>query len=262
MIIKTLSKWFSGNDKCTGAGRPKARLELESLEARECMSWTSVPSVLPFSSSVNATFNSNARSGTAVISNNEVDVYNFVAPRTRTYTLTAGKNFSRVDTVAGVFNYSSGTRIAGNDDSNGTTDSSFTAYLKAGTRYAFAVTNYTGTSTGGYKWSIKGPPLNVSVTNYVSSTIWTNGDALLDGNTLSVSVGGFNTSTWNTHTHRVSVYLLDANNRAIYSGSLSASVRTAGYLVSGAPRVDFYTATFDLSNLDLRNLRGMRIVAS
>lgn len=247
--------------KSTPPKRKPTQLGIEKLEAREVFSWSAVPATFSWPSSTNVSFNSNGRSGTATISNNEVDVYNFVAPRSGTYTFNAGKNGSRVDTVAGVFNFS-GQRLAGNDDAGGTTDSKFTAYLTAGTRYAFAITNYTGTSTGGYKWSIDGPPLSVSTVSVGSvSTVSTSAFASVRGNTLSVTMYGFNSTNFTSYNHRVDVYLLDANGRAIHSGSWNFSNRTVGTLVPGASTFN-RTENFDLSGFDLRNLRNMRVTVS
>ena len=252
----------SKSRKSSPPKRKPTPLSIEKLEAREVFSWSAVPASFSWPSSTCVTFNSNGRSGTATISNNEVDVYNFVAPRTGTYTFNASKNGSRVDTVAGVFNFN-GQRLAGNDDANGnTTDSTFTAHLTAGTKYAFAITNYTGTSTGGYKWSIDGPPLSVG---YVSvgniSNVLTSGSASLRGNTLSVTMNGYNSTNFTSYNHRIDVYLLDVNGRAVHSGSWNFSNRTVGILVPGAS--DFNrTETFDLSTFDLRNVRTMRVVVS
>lgn len=262
--MNCIMKWFASHGQRHSVHRrPKTCLQLEGLEKREMLSWSSVPSTFGWPSSTNVSFISNARSGTATISNNEVDVYNFVAPRSGTYTFTAGKSGSQIDTVAGLFQWS-GTRIAGNDDdpNGGTTDSRFTAYVNGGTRYAFAVTNYTGTSNGGYKWSITGPPLYVSLYHNAGNGITSYADASLSGNSLSVFLWGANQSNWYYYDHRVDVYLLDGNNNPIHSGSWSLTFRTGGKFVPGLPSSDTMSQTFDVSGFDLRNLRNMRIVVS
>src|SRR5262249_6527894 len=132
---------------------------------------------------------------------------------------------SQIDTIAGLFTWN-GRRVAGNDDSGGTTDSSFTAYLTGGTRYAFAITNYTGHSNGGYRWSITGPPLRVNLNNNAGSGITSYGDASLVGNTLSVYLSGLNSSNTYYYDHRIDVYLLDGNNRPIHTGSWWMTFRT------------------------------------
>lgn len=234
-----------------------AKLGMESLEARDMPSWAAVPNTFSWPSSANVGFNSNARSGTATISNNEVDMFNFVAPRSGTYTLTAGKNGSRIDTVLGVFKMN-GQRLAGNDDASGsTTDSKLTVYLTGGTRYAFAVTNYRGGSNGGYKWSVSGPSLSRSLTNdggdYFSYAI-----ASITGNTLKIELRGINHSDWYYYDHEVSVQLMGGNGLPIHTGSWDFSVRSYGSLIPG-PGTPTRVETFDLSGFDLRNLRDISI---
>jgi hypothetical protein len=237
--------------------RSSFRPSLESLEEREVLSWITVPNTFGWPSSTNVSFNSNGRSGAASISNNEVDVYNFVAPRSGTYTFTAGKNGSQIDTVAGLFRWD-GSRINGNDDANpNTRDSSFTAYLTGGVRYAFAVTNYIGSSNGGYRWSISGPPLYVALNNNAGDGITTFASASLRGNSLNVYLAGSNNSNWYYYDHRVDVSLLDGNNNPI--GSWWGTLRTGGHFVVDLPLNDTLDQTFDVSGLDLRNLRNIRI---
>ena len=261
-MLKSMTKWFSlHRQEHGGHRRPKTHLRLELLETRELMSWSSVPSTLGWPSSANVSFNSNAQAGTATISSNEIDVYAFVAPRTGTYTFNAGKSGSQIDTVAGLFTWA-GNRVAGNDDSNGTTDSRFTAVLTGGTKYAFAITNFTGHSNGGYKWSITGPPLRVNLNNNAGNGITSYGDASLSGNSLTVFLSGINNSNWNTYDHRVDVYLLDGSNKPIHTGSWSLTFRTGGKFVPGIRSANTMTQTFDVSGFDLRNLRNMRIVVA
>lgn len=237
----------------------KARLSVESLESRELLSWGAVPATFSWPSSANVSFNSNARAGTATISNNEVDMYNFVAPRTGTYTLAAGKSGSQVDTLLGVFKMN-GARIAGNDDISSTnSDSKVSVYLTGGTKYAFGVTNYTGGSTGGYKWSITGPPLSRSLNNNAGDGITSFASVSIQGNTMTVYLSGLNSSNWYYYDHRVEVKLMDRNNRPIHSGSWSEQFRTGGTFVAGLPSSDTMTRTFDLSGFDLRQLDHIAI---
>jgi hypothetical protein len=257
MFLSKITKIFAGRSQVPSRPqRPTVRPQLESLEARDLLSWSSVPSTLGWPSSVNVGFNSNARSGTATISQNEVDVYRFVAPRSGTYTFTAGKRGSQIDTLAGLFQWN-GKRVAGNDNSNGTKDSSFTAYLTGGTRYAFAITNHTGGSNGGYKWSITGPPLFVNLNNNAGNGITTYASASLRGNSLDVYLSGLNRSNWSTYTHRVDVYLVDRNDLPIHTGSWWLTFRTGGTFVPGIPSSDSMSRTFDVSGFDLRNLRNI-----
>jgi hypothetical protein len=238
------------------------RPTLESLEDRQLLSWSSIPSTFGWPASANVSFNSNGRSGTGAITHNEVNVYNFVAPRSGTYTFSAGMYGSRIDTVAALYQWN-GRLLAGNDDANSnTTDSLFTAYLSGGTRYAFAVTNYTGSSTGGYRWSITGPPLSASVSNNAGDGITSFGSATLKGNSLTVYLAGDNASNWYTYTHRIDVYLVDGNNNPIHSGSWYLTFQTGGTLVPGIPSSDNMTQTWDLSGFDLRGLRNIEIYVS
>jgi hypothetical protein len=261
--MNRIVKWFATHGQLYAARRrPRACPRLEGLETRELMSWATVPNQLFWTSPTNVSIVSNARSGTATISNNEVDAYVFVAPRSGTYTFTAGKDGSRIDTVAGLFRWS-GARVAGNDDANSTTtDSSFTANLDAGARYGFAVTNYAGTSNGAYRWSIVGPALRVSLDHNAGYGISTHAEAALVGNSLSVSLSGVNRSDSYTYTHRVDVYLLDGNSRPIHTGSWYLTFRTGGRYVTGLPPSRTMSQTFDVSAFDLRNLRDMKIVVS
>ncbi len=242
--------------------RHETRLQMESLETRDMMSWSSIPNTLTVKSFVDVSFVSNARSGADTVRNNEIDVMNFTAPRSGTYTIEAGKNGSRIDTMAGVFNQS-GQLLAGNDDAAGnTTDSRFTVYLQGGTRYALAVTNYTGTSNGGYKWSITGPPLSVFHENNIGNGIKSWGSAALHGNSLDVTLVSSNFSNWSTHNHRIDVYLLNSNNQPIHRGSWSLTARTGGSIIAGLPSSNTRTHTFDVSGFDLKSLRNIRIVVS
>jgi hypothetical protein len=260
MFLNTITNWLRGGENTQPRRTARAGLRLEHLEERTVLSWTAVPSTFQWPASTDVSFVSNANAGAGTITNNEVDMYNFVAPRTGTYTVNAGKLFSQVDTVAGLFQMD-GNRVAGNDDFNGT-DSQFTAYLVAGTRYALAVTNYTGTSTGGYKWSIQGPPLSVEANYHYNSDIRTWGRGSLTGNTLQVEMQSFNYTNWNIYDHRVSVYLLDQSGSPIHTGSWSLTKRTYGLFVPGGPGVRMDSYSWDLSGWDLRNVASMRIVVS
>jgi hypothetical protein len=133
---------------------------VEMLEDRVVPSWGSTPpaTITPPSSytSVNLDTNGDA-SGSAAITSNEIDWYKFTVGTGGSFTLDAMKaTGSSVDTVAAIYT-STGTRVAYNDDYNGTTNSHFTATLTAGASYFFGVTNYTGTANGNYTWKIDGP---------------------------------------------------------------------------------------------------------
>lgn len=233
----------------------------EDLEPRQVLSWSAIPATFGWASSTGVTFSSNANSGTAAITNNEVDVYNFVAPRTGTYTIAASANGSRIDTVLGVYNWQ-GNRLAGNDDISSTNrNSQLTVWLQAGVCYAMAITNYTGGSNGGYSWSIDGPPLSIStVTNNQGGGVTSSAFASVRGNNLNIFFYGFNNSNFTTATHRVDVYLLDSNNRPIHSGSWWAQERTGGTFVPGIQSSFTRNLNFNLASFDLRNLAAIRIV--
>src|SRR4051812_21083131 len=111
-MFNAIRNLFTNETPATPARREgTARPSLESLEERECLSWTAVPATYYWPSSTTLSFTSNERHGTTTISNNEVDRYNFVAPRSGTYPFTAGKNGSRVDTLMGLFKFN-GSRVA------------------------------------------------------------------------------------------------------------------------------------------------------
>lgn len=260
-ILKRLTSEEASRDRArTRRRRLKACPEMERMETKQLLSWSSVPATFGWPASYDASFISNGRSGTNTIVSSEVDVYRFTAPRSGWYTFKAGRNGSNIDTIAGLFNWS-GTRLGGNDDSNGTTDSQFNTYLTGGVQYAYAVTNFTGRANGAYRWSIDGPPLSASLTN-ASGSFRSYGSATLTGNSLYVYLSGSNSSLLTYKTHRIDVYLVDASNRPLHTGSWNISFSTAGRLVPGTPSSRSMSRTFDLSAWDLRSLRNMRIVVS
>jgi hypothetical protein len=256
-----MKMWSQKSSDRKAPRRKRADLNLERLETKQLLSWSSVPATFGWPSSYDAGFVSNGRSGTNTIIGSEVDVYRFVAPRSGTYTFKAARNGSNIDTIAGLYNWA-GNRLGSNDDSNGTTDSTFTAYLTGGVQYAYAVTNYTGRANGAYRWEIDGPPLSVSLNTTPSSGITSYGYASLTGNNLYVYIYGNNTTNFSTHTHRIDVYLLNSNNTPIHTGSWWVSTNTAGRFIPFTPSSNSNSRTWDLSNWDLRDLRNMRIVVS
>src|SRR5262245_10439710 len=113
-MLREIKNWFSTSHQHPRPRPPrKAVLGLECLESRDMPSWTAVPSTLAWHSSTNVNFNSNAISGTAAITKDEADVYDFVAPRSGKYTFTVGKDADLIDTMAGLFQ-PNGKRVAGN----------------------------------------------------------------------------------------------------------------------------------------------------
>jgi len=137
------------------AARP--RYSLETLEARLTPSWNyNPPTSVPVPNSyVSVSLDAYGdASGSAAITANENDFYSFVAPTTGSYRFNTSN--SQVDTVLVIFN-ASGSRIAHNDDWNGTLLSSLTTTLTSGQRYYFGITNYTGTRGGSYNWAVDGP---------------------------------------------------------------------------------------------------------
>lgn len=245
------------------AQRPAGcRLAVESLEHRDLMTWGSVPATISWPSSVNVgEVNPNGRQGQDRITNGEVDVYGFVAQRSGLYTFTAGQNGSQIDTIAGVFSWN-GNRLAGNDDFGASNDSKIEINLVAGTRYAFAITNYSGSAVGSYKWSMKAPPLVVSHSIGSINDINTFGRATLEGKRLELLLTGNNRTSFSTHVHKVEVYLLDANNQAIHTGNWNLSFKSGGRYVPGLPVRKDLSQTFDLSSWNLSQVRTVRIVLS
>jgi hypothetical protein len=138
----------------------KVRPLVEMLEDRVVPSWGSTPpaTITPPSSYTSVNLNSAGdASGSAAITSNEIDWYKFTVGTGGSFIFDALKaSGSSVDTVAAIYT-STGSRVAYNDDSNGTTNSHFTATLTAGATYYFGVTNYTGTANGNYTWNIDGP---------------------------------------------------------------------------------------------------------
>src|SRR5262245_37747177 len=126
--MKSIMKMWSQKSSDRKAPRRKrADLNLERLETKQLLSWSSVPATFGWPSSYDAGFVSNGRAGYNTIVGSEVDVYRFVAPRSGNYTFKAARNGSNIDTIAGLYNWA-GNRLGGNDDANGTTDSQFTTY--------------------------------------------------------------------------------------------------------------------------------------
>lgn len=136
----------------------------ESLEPRINFSWFGVPplNVTPVAPAAVALDAQGDAAGTAAISSTEVDYYAFTANASGAYRITATTPTSNVDTVIGVFS-SAGRRLAYNDDTFTSTDSSLTVTLSAGQRYYLAVTSYVGSPTGSYRWSIDGPATGTTV---------------------------------------------------------------------------------------------------
>ena len=137
--------------------RPAAKFRVEQLEDRVTPSWGSIPPsaiAIPVASTLSLN-SSGDISGTAAITNNEIDWFRFTlnAGTTNIATTTPSSN---LDTVIGLYN-SSGQRVAYNDDVSSTnTDSLLGANLASGTYY-LGITNYVGTSGGGYTLFINGP---------------------------------------------------------------------------------------------------------
>src|SRR5206468_820529 len=144
----------------TNGDRP-GRFRVESLEQRLLLSWGAVPpaniAVPRNSIGVNLDSQGDAQ-GWAWIARNEVDFYDFVAPRSGSYRVGAQTPSSNLDTVLAVFD-ATGRQIAHNDDSlpGVQTDSDLTVTLQAGNRYFFGITNYIRTGGGSYVWLVNGP---------------------------------------------------------------------------------------------------------
>ena len=137
--------------------RPAAKFRVEQLEDRVTPSWGGIPpSTISLPASSLLTLNSSGdTSGTAAITNDEIDWFRFTlnAGTTNIATTTPSSN---LDTVIGLYN-SSGQRVAYNDDLSSTnTDSHLSAILARGTYY-LGITNYDSTSSGSYTLFINGP---------------------------------------------------------------------------------------------------------
>lgn len=147
-----------GNPKALRLTRNRTAA-IEPLEPRWNPSWGSIPPgwVSPPTSALAVTLNwANDAYGSAAITNNEVDYYSFTPKTTGSYRLAASSD--AVDTVLAVYN-STGSRVAYNDDVVPDYDSNSQRFvtLYAGTQYYLGITNYSGTSGGGYTWAIDGP---------------------------------------------------------------------------------------------------------
>jgi hypothetical protein len=189
-----MNLWSQKSSDRKAPRRKRADLNLERLETKQLLSWTTVPATFGWPSSYEAGFTSNGRTGYNSIVANEVDVYRFVAPRSGNYTFKAEADHSDIDTIAGVYTWA-WNRLGGNDDHPtllSLTDSEFTTYLTGGVQYAYAVTNYQGHANGPYRWEIDGPPLDLRLLAHPSSGITSDGSASLHGNTLMVSIYGDN----------------------------------------------------------------------
>jgi hypothetical protein len=134
-------------------------LAVEELESRWNPSWTSIPPAVisPPANTTSVTLNVlNDAHGSAAIGNNEVDYYSFTPKVSGQYRLAASSD--QIDTVLGLYG-AAGWRLAYNDDivTGIVTDSRQTVTLTAGRHYYLGVTNYAGSWTGSYQWTIDGP---------------------------------------------------------------------------------------------------------
>ena len=141
----------------------RVRPQVELLEERCVLSWTSVPPAritlpIPAVRLQSAVFDpQNNASGFDAIINKEVDYFRFFAPMSGVYRIAAQTPASDMDTVAAVFRRN-GTRLAFNDDvATDNSDSEFMVSLTAGQKYFLGVTNYRGKPAGSYYWLIDGP---------------------------------------------------------------------------------------------------------
>lgn len=67
-----------------------------------------------------------------------------------------------------------GTLIKSDDDSGGNLNSYMTAHLTGGTKYTFFTSRYSTSQSGTTNWSISGPGLNLSGTDYIDEGAWSN----------------------------------------------------------------------------------------
>jgi hypothetical protein len=136
--------------------RPNS-LEMQALEERALMAWPGVaPTAIIPGAAVPIGITSAQLSVTrpAVISAAEVDLYTFTAPTSGNYTFDATTQLSDLNTVMALYDRD-GQRINQNDDVGGqNTDSQFSSFVTAGSKYYLAITNKTGSLLGKYNWKI------------------------------------------------------------------------------------------------------------
>ncbi len=160
--------------------RPSACLRLEALEDRTLLSWGTIPpAVVRVSSPTTIILNNqHVRAGSAEITHNEIDYYQFQAPVSGTYRIQTTTPNSQLDTVLGLFNQS-GQRIAFNNDiSPALRNSRVTVNLIAGRVYVFGITNLIHTPGRRYNWSVQ--RLNLSSSTPID-------DAYEDNDTLATA---------------------------------------------------------------------------
>ena len=154
------STWRRNSARKSLATARRRPLLGEILESRWTPAWSGVPPTLitPPPNSVGVILDTQRdASGQAAIAASEVDYYTFVAPVSGSYRFGATTPSSNLDPVLGIFS-ATGQRLAYNDDiSNSNLDSQVTLNLIVGTRYYVGVTNYTGSGSGSYTWTIDGP---------------------------------------------------------------------------------------------------------
>ena len=146
-----------------GVTEAPRQIQVEGLEERCLLSWSSVPpaaySVYTIASTESrVALNSQADySVNASISYGEIDWYGFTATRTGSYRIDATTPYSNLDTVLAIYD-AAGNRGPYSDDARGLgTDSRITVNLVAGHTYHVGVTNYQGTGGGSYSLVIDGP---------------------------------------------------------------------------------------------------------
>src|SRR4051812_31599803 len=115
--------------------RLAARPSLESLEAREVLSWGTYPplTVTPPPSPQAVTLNAQGdASGQASIASGETDWYRFTARVTGSYVISAAGRTGGFDAVLGLYR-TDGRLFGSNDNANaGTRNAQMTFYLQAG----------------------------------------------------------------------------------------------------------------------------------
>jgi hypothetical protein len=251
--------------------RKKSRFQFrptgESLEDRSLMAWGASPPLhvnfsAPGNDRINiAVFDQNGGySRTNAITHNEVDYRTFVAERSGPYTFQAQANGSRIDTVEALYS-NNGTRLAYNDDANGSRDSNFTANLVAGRSYVIGVTNFTGSASGSYRITITPPSLYASASTPLGR-VYSSGSATLTGTHLQLQLSGQTLNPLSYTDHQIQVRILDRQGNAIHTGSWIRGFRTAGEFIPGSPERDSETWNFDLSSFDLSHASRLSVRVS
>jgi len=242
------------------------QLHVESLEQRELLSWTpgTIPGQIPAPSAAHQfvmTSNVFPFSGTvAGIQGNPQGSYQqitFVASRTATFTISI--NDTANSFMAPIFAvWNSSGQEAWYCDQGAKRNISATVPLVQGNRYELGIDNLTGYVGGSFTGTITGSPLSQNVSSN-SGNCYTYGSAVLNGNTLTISILAENCSWNTTYTHKVYVYLENAAGYSL-AGPWVLTATTYGMM---DPNPNSHsssgTYTYDVSGYNLTGLNHIYI---